>query len=408
MEAQKSLRVATLPMKYVIKLDKDENGRTRLSELEGQFMTTVLDAFGPNYEVVRPEDNQYGRREDDGNFTGMIGMVQRGEADLAFSILRMSIQRYEVVDFSKSYAMESMKFVIKKPGNITPVFAFLQPFDVRIWVGILIAIFVLSTMGKIFDRSSSWGRNFLQTVSSVLKQPLTMGDGSLKWMLLIGFWFLFTLVISASYSSALLSFLTVPLQGMAVENFQQLSRAVQMGTHKCYLLKGSTQVHSLQTSNRDNRILYDFAERNDWFYNSKDIGSDKFIDSNSVVVAGRLTSNLYFGFRKNKYLISKDVVAVIPVAIVISKNFCCKAKLNTILSRMEASGIYNKLLRDASLKVSLGMLDDNEQDTIRPLTVTDLSGCLIILLMGWALSLVVFVGEIIFYVLFKRKKNIKM
>lgn len=38
-----------------------------------------------SYELVTPTDGMYGSLQEDGNFTGVVGMLQRDEADITVS-----------------------------------------------------------------------------------------------------------------------------------------------------------------------------------------------------------------------------------------------------------------------------------------------------------------------------------
>lgn len=117
MEAKKTLRVATLPISNRPGFYQNTKGITHFTGITEWFMTIVLIALSQSYEVVRPADGEYGFLQPDGNYSGMVGMVQKGEADLAINFLRMSTQRLQPVGFSRSYTMDGLNFVSKKPGK---------------------------------------------------------------------------------------------------------------------------------------------------------------------------------------------------------------------------------------------------------------------------------------------------
>ena len=51
----------------------------------------MLDEIGSRlnftYEVVVPSDKEFGVRQSDGSFNGIVGMLQRGEADVSATAL---------------------------------------------------------------------------------------------------------------------------------------------------------------------------------------------------------------------------------------------------------------------------------------------------------------------------------
>ncbi|GIY04576.1 hypothetical protein CEXT_350891 [Caerostris extrusa] len=74
--------VAIRPKEYLMNLSKSESGALNLNGTEGKFLQIVLEALKIKYEIVISKDMLYGDPLPDGNFTGMVGMVQRGEVDL--------------------------------------------------------------------------------------------------------------------------------------------------------------------------------------------------------------------------------------------------------------------------------------------------------------------------------------
>lgn len=393
MNSPKMLRVATFPIRYITEIHTDEFGDTYMSGLEGEYVDLILTTLGLKYRVVIPDDKEWGRLIPNGNWSGIIGMLQRGEADFGFNTLKISEQREQVVDFSNAYTADGLKFVSHAPGSIPSIFAYIYPFEVKLWIAIFVSLMVLSIFCKLFDINSSCGQSVFRLLPGLLRQPLKMDHGTLKCKLIIVTWSLFCIVISCSYSAAFHSFLTVPLRDEAIENFHQLSQAVQKGTHKCYSLKGSSQISELLSSNSQKRILGEAIESNSWYNNISDVIAGRQINRHSSVLFTRLLSKLFFGPQQDKMMFSKEVIYVGPLAIALSKSFCCKTKLNLIISRLSSAGIYEKLLRDQSQKISLGRnSDDIIQKPIKKLSLIDTSGCFLLLLIGLVFATITFLG----------------
>ena len=58
-------------------------------------------------EYVLTPDGSIGVRNSNGSWNGMIGMIQRGEADFALPLLTRTLAREEVVDFSIPLAADT-------------------------------------------------------------------------------------------------------------------------------------------------------------------------------------------------------------------------------------------------------------------------------------------------------------
>ncbi|GIY44646.1 hypothetical protein CEXT_65851 [Caerostris extrusa] len=104
---------------------RSATGRLRRQTL----LQIVLEAQRIQYEIVVSKDISFGKALPDGNFTGMIGMVQRGEADLAGGYLIMNEVRSKAIDFSIRYLLEETTFRTPMPGNNKSNLALLQVFD---------------------------------------------------------------------------------------------------------------------------------------------------------------------------------------------------------------------------------------------------------------------------------------
>ena len=64
-------------------LTKDENGQHVVGGLTGKFLEYVKNARNCTFEIVIPGDRQWGTCYGKNNCTGMIGLVNRTEVDLA-------------------------------------------------------------------------------------------------------------------------------------------------------------------------------------------------------------------------------------------------------------------------------------------------------------------------------------
>ncbi|GIX77062.1 glutamate receptor ionotropic, delta-1 [Caerostris extrusa] len=211
---------------------KYANGTVKLDGFEGRYLQAVLEAMGFNYDIVIPEDLEWGFETPDGNWTGMVGMVQR-EADLAFTFINLNEQRSKVIDYSNSYSAAKFVFISQMPENIRPTMAFLYPFHLNTWIVICVALMTISAIfAKLDGPWTAW-----ESLASIIGQPLSIETSSLKFKVSVALWFLMTRVIILSYSATLLSFLVLPLKGPYIQTFYELSKAVQTESHQAYFTK---------------------------------------------------------------------------------------------------------------------------------------------------------------------------
>ncbi|KAF8763753.1 Glutamate receptor ionotropic like protein [Argiope bruennichi] len=201
MNSSQLITVAVLPIPNI--LDVENREEKRLNGYEGRFLHAILTGLGFQFDIVEAKDGQYGSLKADGNWTGMVGMVHRGEADLAFTTLAITEQRTEIIDFSPTYENVAPTFAYKKPGVTLPLFAYLYPFDIIVWGCIFLLLFLLPAFFvKISDKKIHYGTTFYKFFASLLGQSFKMTSKSSHLNALLCCWWIAITIIPASYSAA--------------------------------------------------------------------------------------------------------------------------------------------------------------------------------------------------------------
>ncbi|KAI4792211.1 hypothetical protein KUCAC02_033526, partial [Chaenocephalus aceratus] len=169
------------------------------------FSIDVLDALakilGFKYEIYQVSDSKYGSQLPNGSWNGMIGDLINKRADLAVSAITITPERENVVDFSKRYLDYSVGILLRKPEEKINIFSLFAPFDLAVWACIAAAI------------------------------PVVGGDsviGSVALRIVMGSWWLFTLIVCSSYTANLAAYLTVSRMDHAIRSFQDLARQMEV------------------------------------------------------------------------------------------------------------------------------------------------------------------------------------
>ncbi|KAK7081106.1 hypothetical protein SK128_000836 [Halocaridina rubra] len=82
--------------------------------LDRNIMEVISRFYNFTYVLYEPADGDWGLQFDNGSFNGLIGEVQRKEADFTLDVA-ITAERGEVVDFTIGYFAEPMSFVTSKP-----------------------------------------------------------------------------------------------------------------------------------------------------------------------------------------------------------------------------------------------------------------------------------------------------
>ncbi|XP_068216707.1 probable glutamate receptor [Palaemon carinicauda] len=227
------LKIAVEEWGTWVRLHRDEDGKLYLSGPMKYFLDILSDKLKFDYDLSQPEDHVWGMSLPNGSWTGMLGMLQREEAELALGPFGVSAARAKVCDFSTSLMTEAAGILTVRPTlQRGDVMGFLKPFSLGVWILILASLlsvfgtfaFVMNSEGKIFGRkhknpvatSALWAmKAFTQESTDWL--PTT--DGS---RVVIVTWLLASLVFMSCYSGILTAKLTVPKVDIPIDSMLDL------------------------------------------------------------------------------------------------------------------------------------------------------------------------------------------
>jgi len=142
----------------------ENSNETDPSKLQG-YAVDLLEELsrleGFEYDLQLVKDGQYGiLNETSGQWTGMIGEVARGEADMAIGAITATKQRHEVVDFLPNFMTLHLDFVVKRSFESNykyNPYAFFDPFDLSFYRALLVSILCLSIVLPALSTLSPYG-----------------------------------------------------------------------------------------------------------------------------------------------------------------------------------------------------------------------------------------------------------
>ncbi|KHN73264.1 Glutamate receptor ionotropic, kainate 3 [Toxocara canis] len=200
------------PFVMLKKVEKNEaiEGNDRYEGYCIDLLQKIAEIRKFKYVLHEVKDKAYGSKEANGKWNGMVGELQRGDADLAVASLTISYSRSEVIDFTVPYMHLGISILFKKPEATDPsFFAFMSPLSVDVWISMLAAY---------------------------AGSELSPRAGSTRIAAVI--WWFFTLIIISSYTANLAAFLTAQRMLSPIESADDLAKQtkIKYGT----LGRGST------------------------------------------------------------------------------------------------------------------------------------------------------------------------
>ncbi|XP_019646642.1 PREDICTED: glutamate receptor ionotropic, kainate 3-like [Branchiostoma belcheri] len=242
-------RVVLVENKPFIIKTRSENNKTVYDGFCMDILKGLAEELRFDYTLYEVPDGNFGLPTRNGSWDGMIREVIDGRADFTLGPLTISSQREAAVDFTKPYMDYGNGLVMKKPAAERPnLFAFLLPFQITVWMSIIAALFAVGfllwatsriryTLG-VGDLENDNDNNFTLKNSlwfsywSIVRKGGEPAPRAIHTRLLGGFWWLFSLIVMATYTANLTAFLTVKRLETPIRSLEDLvhQSTVEFGT----------------------------------------------------------------------------------------------------------------------------------------------------------------------------------
>ncbi|XP_039625129.1 glutamate receptor ionotropic, delta-1-like isoform X1 [Polypterus senegalus] len=279
------------------------------------FSIDVLDALAKNlgfkYDIYQASDSKYGIQLQNGSWNGMIGELINKRADLAISAITITPERESVVDFSKRYMDYSVGILIRKPEEKINIFSLFAPFDLAVWACIAAAIPVVGVLIFVLNRiqavrgqtppahqqqpSGSSPSTSLHSAIWIVYGAFVQQGGesivsSVALRIVMGSWWLFTLIVCSSYTANLAAYLTVSRMDSTVRTFQDLAKQMDLS----YGTVRDSAVYDYFRAKGTNPLEQDSTFSELWRTVSKNNGADNSVANPSEGVRKVKNGNYAF------------------------------------------------------------------------------------------------------------------
>lgn len=247
----KTLKVVSVEGKpFQMRVDKG-NGSFYYYGFTYDLLNEFAKQFNFRYEFLDSVDGLYGIPTDDNeNASGMIGMVMRGEADIAVGGFTITADRRKVVDFLYPFQEDGIGIIMRKVDNeANKMFRVFSSLGTDSWLATGAAAFVAAIVLSIIVKLSPFSKglhnkvsaSFWLVFSAFLQQGEEKSSKSAPARLVIGFWWIFTIIVMSLYTANLAAFLTVSLAKAPIKNLEELAA---QSVYKP-LIKNGSNLHTL-------------------------------------------------------------------------------------------------------------------------------------------------------------------
>ncbi|KAJ3586274.1 hypothetical protein NHX12_012674 [Muraenolepis orangiensis] len=387
-------------------IKQDPYTMSRGSELEGyciDLISEISRKLGFSYKVHLVKDDHYGALDASGSWSGMIGEVMRGEADLAVAPLTITASRERAVDMSTPFMQTGLSFLLRKDVAFEEHrLGFTSPFSVEMWVGVLIAFlltgFCVFLVARISPReweSETGGHSFTLVHSFwYITGALTLqGAGphpkALSGRLVSAVWWVFAILLLVFYFANFSHMQHDDNKHASIKNFEDLSH--QDGIDYGTLEGGSSKAFFKSSNNPVYRRIYQHMERHKSYVASMEEGIARAQQGTYIFIGEAVSLDLAVA-RHCTLTRSEEIVAMRAYAIAGPLDSPLMKNLTVAILQLSESGELT-YLRDKWWPTScMGVEESHSENT---LGLRNLQGLFILLGLGLGLGLLIALLELL-------------
>nr|AXF48871.1 ionotropic receptor IR40 [Lobesia botrana] len=423
------------------------NDTNKIGGVEIEILHTLAEKmnFKPNlYQSMNAEYHKWGQKQANGSFSGLIGEMVSGKADMALGNLQYTPYHLELMDLSIPYTSQCWTFLTPEALTDNSWKTLILPFKLYMWIAVLL---VLLITGAIFYGLARYYMNLLQYQSdqSVItdknqeedyfgEKPVGMylfGEvinsilytyGMLLvvslpklpsgWAirLLTGWYWLYCILLVVSYRASMTAILANPVPRVTIDTLKELVDSKVTcggwGTETKHFFEESLDEIGQKIGERFEMIddpdeaatkvaqgVYAYYENKYFlkYLSVKRKNSNIRMENNSTN-----TSSVSVKLASDRELhIMTDCVVNIPISIGFHKNSPLKPLADVYMRRTVEVGLVEKWLNDAMYPIRA--LDSSDDEVKALMNLKKLYGAFIALAIGYFLSLICLFGELIYW-----------
>ena len=361
---ESELRVALVQDPPHIWIHPNPDGSFRYEGYLYDIWKIIAQSLNLRYRLVPLLGGGFGYLDENGTWTGMVGEIAYGRADVALSWLWMREDRLRVINYLDAVPVEQINdaFYIRKDMGYAQGFSgdmfspLLKPLHTHVWWMLLITLLVLSLVIKGITRLSraedkraatetTWASCLFSIFRCLVGQNWPSTLNSLPGRIVTIFTWFLCVIIYTSYTANLISYLTIMTVDQPIKSLKDFSERSdwKLGTYPSHIVLNDWRVSKdeyerelyQRVTNRDRFIPFDYTENS-----AREMIKPKIL---TFLARKQLT-----------YLLGSEACVMVPLHdqhmqvinshIVIAKELNkLRSAMNQILLKLNESGILAQL-----------------------------------------------------------------
>lgn len=365
----------------------------------------------------------YGSENPDGSWNGMIGEILEGQADLAIADLTINYQREKVVDFSMPFLDLGISILfVSSPSKSINIFSFITPLSGEVWIltlvggiSVSLTLFLIARVSPLetAELDSSEGVSpflslrhcFWFSASSWVQQGCDFLPRAFSTRTVASFWWFFTLIMISSYTANLAAFLTIERMDSPISSVQDLAKSdlkygsIESGSTLSFFSESDSPVYKKMWSK--------MQSWGDSLVKSNQEGIDKVLLENGGYAFFMESTSIEYQIERNCKLtkVGGNLDSK-SYGVAMRKGSHLRSRISSAIIRLRQDGVLERLKEKWWREERGGglCLEEESSGGVSKLTLHNLGGIFLVLLLGLVLGSIVALLEVIW--VFCKKRNL--
>ncbi|UJR09982.1 hypothetical protein I4U23_014206 [Adineta vaga] len=230
---------------YVMWKNDSNSTKTSFQGFCIDILLDLADRLNFTFQIEIVKDKTFGKKNEKGEWNGIIGELVSRRADLGLAGLTITYQREQAIDFTKPFLTLGINILYKKEKRAKPkLFGFFSPLSLNVWLYIIAAYFVVSFVLYLAGRLSPYEwrsphpckrsheilenqftlfNAFWFVMCNIMHQGTEINPVAPSTRMISCIWAFCTLILVSSYTANLAAFLTVQRMQTPIENADDLA-----------------------------------------------------------------------------------------------------------------------------------------------------------------------------------------
>ncbi|XP_061700227.1 glutamate receptor ionotropic, NMDA 3B [Syngnathoides biaculeatus] len=121
------------------------------------LLEKLAEDMGFTFDLYIVGDGKYGAMSGGGRWTGLVGDLRNGVADMAVTSFSINSARSRVIDFTSPFYSTSLGILVRSRDTAAPIGAFMWPLHWSMWVGIFVTLHLTALFLTLYEWNSPFG-----------------------------------------------------------------------------------------------------------------------------------------------------------------------------------------------------------------------------------------------------------